>query len=84
MSTHSIPFSSILKTENHAKLFSSCGIFSTGLQNKLETSVVDEPSGVEPLKFYCICSIIVSNCFKHILFPKLHITTYKQHNYTKK
>ena len=30
------------------------GFFSKGLENELETSVVNEPSVFEPLKFYCI------------------------------
>ena len=34
--------------------FCSYGIFSKGLKDELETSVVNEPSVFEPLKFYCI------------------------------
>ena len=30
------------------------GLFSKGLKNEFETAVVNEPSGFEPLKFYCI------------------------------
>ena len=30
----------------------SYGIFSDGLKNEFETAVVNEPSGLEPLKFY--------------------------------
>ena len=30
------------------------GFFSKGLKNKFETAVVNEPSVLEPLKFYCI------------------------------
>ena len=55
MSTHNIPFS-ILKrkiTLNHAKS-TALGFFSKGLKNEFETAVVDEPSVLEPLKFYCI------------------------------
>ena len=29
------------------------GDFSKGLENEFETAVVDEPSVLEPLKFYC-------------------------------
>ena len=32
--------------------------FSTGLKNKLEVAVVNEPTVFEPLKFYCICNLI--------------------------
>ena len=30
------------------------GFCSNGLKNKFETAVVNEPSVIEPLKFYCI------------------------------
>ena len=30
------------------------GFFSKGLKQEFETAVVNEPSGFEPLKFYCI------------------------------
>ena len=30
------------------------GFFSKGLKNEFETARVNEPSGFEPLKFYCI------------------------------
>ena len=29
------------------------GFFSLGLKNKFETAMVNEPSVLEPLKFYC-------------------------------
>ena len=29
--------------------------FSKGLKNEFETAVANEPSVLEPLKFYCIC-----------------------------
>ena len=29
------------------------GVFSAGLKNEFETTVVNEPSVFEPLKFYC-------------------------------
>ena len=32
----------------------SYGIFSNGLKNEFETALVNEPSVIEPLKFYCI------------------------------
>ena len=31
------------------------GFFSKGLKNEFETVVVNEPSVLEPLKFYCMC-----------------------------
>ena len=42
--------------ENHSKLskICNCWIFPKGLKNEFETTVVNEPSVVEPLKFYCI------------------------------
>ena len=30
------------------------GFFSKGLKNEFETASVNEPSGFEPLKFYCM------------------------------
>ena len=41
---------------NHPKLSQICryGICSKGLKNEFETAVVNEPSVVEPIKFYCI------------------------------
>ena len=33
---------------------SAKGLFSQGLKNEFETSVVNEPSVFEPSKFYCI------------------------------
>ena len=55
MRTHNIPFS----IENHPKLTQICsyGIFSKGLKNEFETARVNEPSGFEPLKFYCIVHV---------------------------
>ena len=48
-----------IKTENHPKLSQSCsyGIFFRGLENELETAVVNVPSVFEPQKFYCIIKI---------------------------
>ena len=53
MRTRYIPFS--ISKENHLKLsqICSCGIFSKGLKNEFETTVVNEPSLFEPLKLYC-------------------------------
>ena len=44
------------KKENPHKLsqICSCAIFSKGFKNKFETTVVNQPSVFEPLKFYCI------------------------------
>ena len=50
MSTHNIPFKITFNfPESAAK-----GFFSYGLKNDFETAVVNEPSVLEPLKFYCI------------------------------
>ena len=45
-----------IKKGNHRKLAKSAvmGFFSKGLKNDFETTVVNEPSVIEPLKFYCI------------------------------
>ena len=51
--------------ENHPKLSQVCnyGVCFKGPKNEFETSVVDEPSVFEPLKFYCtlIYTYIVSS-----------------------
>ena len=46
---HTQQFSILKKKENHSKLFEICsyGIFSKGLNNDLETAVVNEPSVFE-------------------------------------
>ena len=45
-----------VKQKNHLKFSHICSyvIFSTGLKNKFETAVVNEPSVFEPLKVYYI------------------------------
>ena len=49
MSTHN-------KKENQPKLSQICnyGICSKGPKNTFETAVLNEPSVLQPLKFYCI------------------------------
>ena len=44
------------KKENHPKFSQICsfGIFSKGLKNEFEISMLNEASVFEPLKFYCI------------------------------
>ena len=42
-----------INTLNYPKS-AAMGFFSKGLKNELETTVVNEPSVFEPLKFYCI------------------------------
>ena len=44
-----------IKKKNHLKLFQICRyeIFSKGLKNEFETTVVNEPSVFEPLNVYC-------------------------------
>ena len=54
MSTHNIPFSIQERkiTLNYSKS-AAMGFFFKGQKNEFETAVIDEPSVVEPLKFYC-------------------------------
>ena len=49
-----------MKKENRPKLSQICRLwdFSKGLKNEFETAMVDEPSVVEPLKFYCISGCV--------------------------
>ena len=51
MSTYNIPTIFNIKKENHPKLSQICsnGIFP----REFKTAVVNEPSVLEPLKFYC-------------------------------
>ena len=60
MHTHNIPFPNMKKKKKkkHPKLSQICsyGICSKGPKNEFETTVVNEPSVFEPLKFYCILS----------------------------
>ena len=44
-----------INKEIHPKLslIAAMSIFPKGLKNEFETAVVNEPSGFEPLKFYC-------------------------------
>ena len=55
MSSHNIPFFNI-KKENHPRFISHLQLwhFSKELNNEFETSVVNEPSVFEPLKFHCM------------------------------
>ena len=54
MRTHNTPFFSIKKKSNYFFQILQPWIFSKGLKNEFETARVNEPSGFEPLKFYCI------------------------------
>ena len=36
------------------------GFFSKGLNNEFETTVANEPSVFEQLKFYCICKTVAN------------------------
>ena len=55
MRTQNIPIS-ITKKESHPKLSQICsyGIFTKGLKNEFETTMANESSVFEPLRFYCI------------------------------
>ena len=45
-----------IKKENHIKLSKSAAMgFSKGLKNEVETTVVNELSVFEPLRYYCTC-----------------------------
>ena len=53
------------------------GFFSKGLKNEFKIAVVNEPSVLEPLKFYCtyVSTLILRNILTHILhrFPLHHV-----------
>ena len=68
MSTHNIPIFNTIKikiTVNYPK--SAAMGFSKGLKNEFETTVVNEPSMFEPLKFYN-CSLLVNGCTTNCRF----------------
>ena len=49
------------------------GVFSWGLKNEFETSMVNESSVFEPLKFYCsnceaLCAHVPCRCIMFIFF----------------
>ena len=54
-----------IKKENHPKTSQICryGIFPLGLEDELETAMVNEPSVIEPFKFYCIFMLPECNLF---------------------
>ena len=56
MSTHNIHvYHFQYKKENYLNYPKSVAVgFSQGLENELETIVINGPSVVEPLKFYCM------------------------------
>ena len=62
MSTHnkSLSIQKPKITLNYPKYIMSAamGFFSYGLKNEFATDVVNEPSVLEPLKFYCTCIIL--------------------------
>ena len=68
MNTHNIPFSIEKKkiTLNYPKL-AVMRFFLKGLKDEFETAVVNEPSVFEPLKFYCMCFIVLSSQALHNL-----------------
>ena len=58
MSTHNVPFLNTKKKNNlNYPKSAAIGFFSKGLKNEFETTVVNQPSVLEPLKFYCICKL---------------------------
>ena len=54
-----------INKEIHPQLSLICSYenFTKELKNEFEPPVVNEPSGFEPLKFYCMCSFI---CFREV------------------
>ena len=74
MSSHKIPFS--IYKHNYPKLSKICsfGIFSKGLKNEFETSLVNEPSVFEPVKFYCICTNAQKSVLKSFMVLSNTIT----------
>ena len=60
-------------TQNYPKS-AGMGFCSKGLKNEFETTVVNEPSVFEPLKFYCSCKPVTVNIIR--------INTIKANGYT--
>ena len=48
-----------MNKKKHSKSSKICSyeLFSKGLKNVFETAMVNEPSVLEPLKFYCIYTV---------------------------
>ena len=46
------------------------GDFFKGLKNEFETSIINEPSVFEPLKFYCTCILAENVVLAIILFHR--------------
>ena len=62
MSTYNIPFSNIkMKIILNYPKSAAMGFCAKGLKNEFETAVVNEPSVLEPLTFYCIFSQLNDN-----------------------
>ena len=58
MSTHNKPVS--IKKEKSPLVIpesAGLGIFSSGLRHEFEPVMVNQPSVLEPLKFYCKCCL---------------------------
>ena len=56
-STHLGDFNKYTQYTTRLSQICSNGTFSKRLKNRFKTAMVNEPSGFEPLKFYCICYI---------------------------
>ena len=59
MSTYNIPFSIYIRKVSLNYPRSAAQGFFQGTKNEFETAVVDEPSVLEPLKFYCTLLYII-------------------------
>ena len=56
MSARNLQFSIIKENSSNYPKSAAIGFFFKGLKDVFETVVVNEPSVVEPLKFYCTCN----------------------------
>ena len=58
MSTHNIQFHDKIRKKKHKKfVFLSYWKDFVGTEKKFESSTVNEPSGFEPLRLYCIYTL---------------------------
>ena len=68
MSKHNIPFFIMRKKNTLNDPICSYGFFFLkGLKNEFERAVVNEPSVLEPLKFYCIWERAVYSVYRACL-----------------
>ena len=75
MSTHNIYHFQYKKNTLDYRKSAAVGFFK-GLQNEFETAVVDESSVFEPLKFYCIITMISSLIWVCTLYLDQNVPTF--------